>query len=117
LVSEKPAPTLIGRDSEHDRPLASTVAHNVSATLALLAANPSKNPLGLRARARMMASGYTYPSNDMICWPVSPRVGNVRNNDPSLIEPIVFRSPLVPSLDSRRLSELEGGLRRAKQFR
>jgi putative SOS response-associated peptidase YedK len=26
-----------------------------------------------------------YPSEDMICWPVSPRVGNVRNNDPSLI--------------------------------
>ena len=29
-----------------------------------------------------------YPSEDMICWPVSPRVGNVKNNDPSLIEPI-----------------------------
>jgi putative SOS response-associated peptidase YedK len=29
-----------------------------------------------------------YPSDDMICWPVSPRVGNVKNNDPSLIEPI-----------------------------
>jgi len=24
----------------------------------------------------------------MICWPVSPRVGNVRNNDSSLIEPV-----------------------------
>jgi len=24
----------------------------------------------------------------MICWPVSARVGNVKNNDPSLIEPI-----------------------------
>ena len=24
----------------------------------------------------------------MICWPVSPRVGNVKNNDASLIEPI-----------------------------
>jgi len=24
----------------------------------------------------------------MICWPVSTRVGNVRNNDPSLIEPV-----------------------------
>jgi len=22
----------------------------------------------------------------MTCWPVSPRVGNVKNNDPSLIE-------------------------------
>jgi putative SOS response-associated peptidase YedK len=29
-----------------------------------------------------------YPADDMICWPVSPRVGNVKNNDPSLIEPI-----------------------------
>jgi putative SOS response-associated peptidase YedK len=27
-------------------------------------------------------------SDDMIAWPVSPRVGNVKNNDPSLIEPI-----------------------------
>jgi len=26
----------------------------------------------------------------MICWPVSPRVGNVKNNDLSLIEPIVL---------------------------
>jgi putative SOS response-associated peptidase YedK len=30
-----------------------------------------------------------YPSEEMVAWPVSPRVGNVRNNDPSLIEPIV----------------------------
>jgi putative SOS response-associated peptidase YedK len=29
-----------------------------------------------------------YPSDDMICWPVSPRVGNVKNNDPDLVEPI-----------------------------
>jgi len=29
-----------------------------------------------------------YPSEDMICWPVSTRVGNVKNNDPSLVEPI-----------------------------
>jgi hypothetical protein len=27
----------------------------------------------------------------MICWPVSPRVGNVKNNDSSLIEPITAR--------------------------
>src|ERR1700740_3732235 len=25
------------------------------------------------------------PADGMICWPVSPRVGNVRNNDSSLI--------------------------------
>src|ERR1700726_398424 len=29
-----------------------------------------------------------YPSEDMICWPVSARVGNVRNNDSSLIQPV-----------------------------
>ena len=29
-----------------------------------------------------------YPSEDMICWPVSARLGNVENNDPSLIEPV-----------------------------
>jgi putative SOS response-associated peptidase YedK len=33
-----------------------------------------------------------YPSDEMIAWPVSPRVGNVKNNDPSLIEPIVAAS-------------------------
>jgi putative SOS response-associated peptidase YedK len=30
-----------------------------------------------------------YPADGMICWPVSARVGNVRNNDSSLIEPVV----------------------------
>jgi len=29
-----------------------------------------------------------YPSQDMISWPVSTRVGNVKNNDPMLIESI-----------------------------
>jgi putative SOS response-associated peptidase YedK len=29
-----------------------------------------------------------YPAEEMMCWPVSQRVGNVKNNDPSLIEPI-----------------------------
>jgi putative SOS response-associated peptidase YedK len=29
-----------------------------------------------------------YPSDGMICWPVSPRVGNVKNNDATLIEPL-----------------------------
>jgi putative SOS response-associated peptidase YedK len=30
----------------------------------------------------------SYPADEMVCWPVSQRVGNVKNNDPSLIEPI-----------------------------
>jgi putative SOS response-associated peptidase YedK len=29
-----------------------------------------------------------FPSEEMICWPVNARVGNVRNNDPGLIVPI-----------------------------
>jgi putative SOS response-associated peptidase YedK len=31
-----------------------------------------------------------YPSDEMIAWPVSARVGNVKNNDPTLIERIVL---------------------------
>jgi putative SOS response-associated peptidase YedK len=31
-----------------------------------------------------------YPSEEMMCWPVSARVGNVKNNDPSLIEPMAL---------------------------
>jgi putative SOS response-associated peptidase YedK len=31
------------------------------------------------------------PSDQMISWPVSARVGNVKNNDPSLIEPILLQ--------------------------
>jgi putative SOS response-associated peptidase YedK len=29
-----------------------------------------------------------YPAEDMTMWPVSARVGNVKNNDPSLIEQV-----------------------------
>jgi len=29
-----------------------------------------------------------YPSDEMTCWPVSARVGNVKNNEPSLIDRI-----------------------------
>jgi putative SOS response-associated peptidase YedK len=31
-----------------------------------------------------------YRADGMICWPVSARVGNVRNNDPGLIEPVAI---------------------------
>jgi putative SOS response-associated peptidase YedK len=31
-----------------------------------------------------------YPSEAMTCWPVSTRVGSVKNNDPGLIEPITL---------------------------
>jgi hypothetical protein len=29
-----------------------------------------------------------FPSDEMICWPVNARIGNVKNNDASLIESI-----------------------------
>jgi putative SOS response-associated peptidase YedK len=29
-----------------------------------------------------------YPADRMTCWPGSARVGNVKNNDPSLVEPV-----------------------------
>jgi putative SOS response-associated peptidase YedK len=35
-----------------------------------------------------------YPAEGMTCWPVSARVGNVKNNDPSLIEPIAVNEPV-----------------------
>ena len=37
---------------------------------------------------KAMLAAYSF--DGMICWPVSPRVGNVKNNDPSLIEQIVL---------------------------
>jgi putative SOS response-associated peptidase YedK len=40
------------------------------------------NPSQLKA---MLAP---YPSDGMMCWPISTRVGNVKNNDPSLVTPV-----------------------------
>jgi hypothetical protein len=31
-----------------------------------------------------------YPAEKMVAWRVGPRVGNVKNNDASQIEPIVL---------------------------
>ena len=39
---------------------------------------------------RLKALLVPYPADDMIVWPVSQRVGNVKNNDPSLSEPIAL---------------------------
>ena len=44
-----------------------------------------EEPADARQLKAMLAP---YPSAGMTCWPVSTRVGNVKNNDPSLIEPI-----------------------------
>jgi putative SOS response-associated peptidase YedK len=30
-----------------------------------------------------------YSAEEMVAWPVNLRVGNVKNNDPSLVEPII----------------------------
>jgi putative SOS response-associated peptidase YedK len=40
--------------------------------------------------ARLKALLVPYPPDDMVIWPVDGRVGNVKNNDPSLIEPIAL---------------------------
>jgi hypothetical protein len=41
-----------------------------------------------RRSARVQSASRTVSIRGMTCWPVSTRVGNVQNNDPSLIEPI-----------------------------
>ena len=38
--------------------------------------------------ARLKALLCPYPAEEMACWPVSTRVGNLKNNDASLIEPL-----------------------------
>jgi putative SOS response-associated peptidase YedK len=43
---------------------------------------PESCPSGSAKNRRTLAP------EGMTCWPVSPRVGNFKNNDPSLIEPI-----------------------------
>ena len=38
----------------------------------------------------MKASLIPYPANDMVIRPVSARFGNVKTNDPSLVEPVAL---------------------------
>ena len=40
--------------------------------------------------SRLKALLAPYPSEGMMCWRVSTRVGNVKNNDASLIDPVVL---------------------------
>jgi putative SOS response-associated peptidase YedK len=40
--------------------------------------------------AQLKAMLAPYPAEGMTMWPVSTRVGSVKNNDPSLIEPVAF---------------------------
>jgi putative SOS response-associated peptidase YedK len=44
-----------------------------------------EEPADARQLKAMLAP---YPSEETTCWPVSPQIGNVKNNYPSLIEPI-----------------------------
>ena len=41
------------------------------------------------AESRLKALLAPYSASEMTSWPVSTRVGSVKNNDPSLIEPII----------------------------
>jgi putative SOS response-associated peptidase YedK len=36
-----------------------------------------------------------FPPAGMTCWPVSPRAGSVKNNDPSLIERVTLAISLL----------------------
>jgi len=47
-----------------------------------------EQPATVRDLKAMLAP---YPSDGVISWPVSTRVGNVKNKDPSLIEPILLQ--------------------------
>ena len=38
--------------------------------------------------AQLKALLSPFRSHAMTCWPVDARVGNVKNNDPSLVEPL-----------------------------
>ena len=53
--------------------------------------------------ARRKALLVPYPSEGTICWPVSPRVGNVRNNDSSLIEPVAGSMPFASPVEADSL--------------
>jgi putative SOS response-associated peptidase YedK len=44
----------------------------------------AEEPANLRQVRVLLAPS---PAEELMCWPVSARFGNVRNNDPSLIAP------------------------------
>jgi putative SOS response-associated peptidase YedK len=43
---------------------------------------------GTSGRSPLKSLLAPYPSDGLMCCPVGPRVGSVKNNDPSLVEPI-----------------------------
>ena len=45
----------------------------------------AEEPADARQLKAMLAP---YASEGMMCWPVSPWVESVKNNDPSLVEPV-----------------------------
>jgi putative SOS response-associated peptidase YedK len=45
----------------------------------------------LPTRAQLKGLLVPYPADEMACRPVRPRVGNVKNNDPSRIEAVAVR--------------------------
>jgi len=59
------------------------------------------------SEAELKAMLKPYPSEDMTLWPVDKKVGNVRNNGPDLVRPVVLTAPeqadLLSSLDDQDL--------------
>lgn len=63
--------------------------------------------------ARLKSMLAPYSSEGVTCWPVSARVGNVKNNDPSLIEPIAVGYEAESRSKSHSCSDIsQNGLRR-----
>ena len=70
-----------------------TMGHEIAGEVAALGPRASGVEVGDKGEEpadepQLKALLSPYPADDMICRPVSARVGNVRNNDSSLIEPV-----------------------------
>ena len=78
------------RDCHHGAERALRRAHNRMPVV--LAPDAWPTWLGEEAadEAQLKSLLVPYPSDGMVAWPVSQLVGSVKNNDPSLIEPIVL---------------------------
>ena len=55
-----------------------------------------EEPADARQLKAMLAP---HPSEKMTCWPVNARVGNLKNSDPSLIDPIAIAKGDVGRLE------------------
>ena len=76
----------IARSISPRRPSARGTSRTASATASKHPATSSRSERSVDPE-QLKALLKPYPADDMIIWPVDRRVGNVKNKDPSLIEP------------------------------